>query len=122
MQLKVVNTLEGSNLKGINEEGIKKLVLNIYDYSEQISTILNSIDDLVTDVKEHFQIESSNVFYNKFTEVKNNFGNVRDNILSYADEMLKVSNNFQSIDQDLHNIMMKAAQTVDTEKKYIEQE
>lgn len=114
--------MEGTNLKGINEEGIKKLVLNIYDYSEQISTVLNSIDDLVSDVKADFQIENNNVFYNKFTEVKNNFGNVRDNILSYADEMIKVSNNFQSIDQDLHSIMTKAAQAVDTEKKYIEQE
>ncbi len=114
--------MEGANLRGINEEGIKKLVLNIYDYSEQINTILNSIDDLVTDVKDHFQIESSNIFYTKFAEVKNDFGNVRDNILSYADEILKVNSNFQAIDQDLHSIMMKAAQTVDTDKRYIEQD
>lgn len=112
--------MEGTNLKGVNDERIKKLVLNIYDYSEQINTILNSIDDLVNDTKKYFTIEESDSFYTRFSAIKDNFTNVRDNILSYAEEILKAGQNYQEINIDLFNIMNKAASTIEIGKKYTE--
>ncbi|MGE5456624.1 MAG: hypothetical protein ACM3O4_05960 [Ignavibacteriales bacterium] len=112
--------MEGTNLRGINEEGIKKLILNIYDYSEQINTILNSIDDLVNDTKKHFTIDENDSFYTRFSAIKDNFMNVRDNILSYAEEILKAGQNYQEINIDLFNMMNKAATAVEIGKKYTE--
>lgn len=105
------------DLMGINEERIKKMVLNIYDYAEQINTILNSIDDAISEASKCLIIDGNEILQKNFSSVKNNFVYVKSNILSYADELLKAESDYLRTSEEIAIDLRKAAENIDYDNK-----
>ena len=110
--------MAGKNLLGINEDGISKIVLEIYDYSERINSILNSIEDNMDEANSSLMINDQKILNNKISLMKDNFLNFKNNILSYSDEMLRVKQGYRQIDENVSSGTTKAAQSIKTEKKH----
>ncbi len=89
------------NSKGINEEKLDKLVIEIYDYADKIKLLLNEVDDLATSTNNFFICDSGTDFRNKFNSLKTNFSIVNGSIISYAEDLVNAKINFQKIDSDL---------------------
>ena len=89
----------------INEEGLDKLALNIYDYSERINNIFNQIDDLMIQSKEYFDCQLNNDIYLKYQGIRESIKNIKLNISSYSTDLIKVKtvfrNNAQVISGDI---------------------
>lgn len=82
---------------GINESGIDKLILDIYDYSDKIKTILNSLEDLIDSTKSCYDSPDGNEFRAKFSLEKDSINNLISNILSYTEDLTLVKKDFKNI-------------------------
>lgn len=108
-------------LFGINEYGIAKIVLEIYDYSERINFILNSIEDNMDEANSSLMINDKKILSNKISLMKDNFINFKANILSYSNEMLRVKKGYQQIDENVAYDAVKTIQSVKIGKNYYNQ-
>ena len=97
------------NNRGINEDAVNKLILDIYNYEEKINKTLDQISTVVENTKEFYQCESANEYRNKFNMFSANFNIINKNLLSYADDMIKLKNRYKVIDSNVANIATKAA-------------
>lgn len=86
---------------GINEQILDKLILDIYDYADRINRTLNSIEDVVAGSSSYFNDDVANSFRYKFEQLKLNFPMVNHNILSYANDLVKVKRNFSDTTSDM---------------------
>ncbi len=93
--------ISSTNSKGVNEEKLDKLVIEIYDYADKIKLILNEVDDLVASTNNFFICDSGTDFRNKFNTLKTNFSIVNGNIISYAEDLVNAKISFQKIDSDM---------------------
>lgn len=93
--------ISSPNSKGINEEKLDKLVIEIYDYADKIKLLLNEVDDLVAETNNFYICDNGNDFRNKFNTLKTNFTIVNGNIISYAEDLVNAKISFQKIDSDM---------------------
>lgn len=84
------------DLVSINEEGLDKLALNIYDYTERINFIFNRINDLMIQSRDCFECELGYSIVNRFQDIMDSMKNVKLNISSYSDELMMVKKNFRN--------------------------
>lgn len=96
------------NKIGIDVDSIDKLVLDIYNYADKISKTLNQISEVVDRTKSFYVSSASNDFRNKFNSFSANFPTINKNIVSYADDLIKLKNRYQTIDEDLTQTVRKA--------------
>lgn len=80
---------------------IDKVILEINDYAEKISNILTNIDDLVDKNIVYFNCSSKEKFIKIHNENRSNFQIVVKNILSYADDLTKLKNNYNIISDNI---------------------
>ena len=80
---------------GIKEEKLKKLILEIYDYRDKISKILETADILVNETKNYYKSEDGELYRKKFAIFANNFDIMLKNIKSYADDLERVISDFK---------------------------
>lgn len=103
------------DLISINEEGLDKLAIDIYDYSERINNIFNQIDDLMFQSKTCFDCYVCDEIYEKYSELKASIDNVKTNISSYSTDLIKVKISFRNhadvllneIDAHISNVQSK---------------
>lgn len=86
---------------GINVDGIDKLILDIYSYAEKINLTLNQISNTVDGTKTFYNSTTSTEFIKKFRELESCFSAVNVNIKSYAEDLTRLKNRYQRIDEDL---------------------
>lgn len=86
---------------GVNIDGIDKLILDIYNYAEKINNTLTQISNVVEDTKNNYNSNNSIEFINKFKNLEDCFSVVNANIISYADDLIKLKNKYQILDEDL---------------------
>lgn len=85
---------------GINDEGMKKAVLDIYECAENVAKRLGNIEELMKDVEDYYSCDAAVNLYESFNSFKTNFSIVTGNIKSYGDDLNKVRNNFQKMEMD----------------------
>lgn len=95
------------DLISINEDGLDKLALNIYDYSEKINNIFNQIDDLMVQSKDYFDCQLNNDIRIKYQNIKDSIKNVKSNISSYSTDLIKVKNAFRNNAEIIANDIRK---------------
>ena len=86
---------------GLNEEGIKKVIMDIYDYCEKINKTLNQISDVVEDTKNFYCCDTADEYRKKFTEFSSNFPTIVNSLKSYADDLNKLKSNVSLIDSNM---------------------
>lgn len=104
--------MNSNDVLGINEDNLKKMVLEIYDYAEKINSILNTIDDLMLDTSQNFEIEGNKDLYSKFDLVKTNFLTIKDNINSYGETLLNAEQQYHLIEADITITTKKASMEI----------
>lgn len=106
------------NEVGINIDSVDKLILDIYNYAEKIGKTLDQISDTVSDTKEFYKCSAATEYRNKFNDFKANFKTVRQNVNSYAEDLIKLKNRYQNINDDLTQTIKKATANIESNDKW----
>lgn len=93
---------------GINIDSIDKLILDIYNYVERINKTLNQITDVVEQTKFFYDCESAKKYRAKFNDFSTNFEIINKNLKGYAEDMIKLKNRYQKVDENLTDTVKKA--------------
>lgn len=93
---------------GINVDSIDKLILDIYSYAEKINKTLNEISNIVDDTKTFYQCENGTNYRRKFDDFKTNFVIVDGNLKGYAEDLIKLKNRYNKIDENITNAIKNA--------------
>lgn len=72
---------------GIKERELGFLSLEILDYSDRISAILDKIDARIADLAANYQGDSYKELMNYYSELKSSYSNIKNNIVSYSDDL-----------------------------------
>lgn len=86
---------------GINTEAIRKLCLDIQDYSDKIKNTLTQISDVWNDAKPSFEGYEKDIFNKKFSDIENYFDIIYENFSSYIDELNLLVSKYKTFDKDL---------------------
>lgn len=102
-----------NNQTGINVESIKKLCLEIQDYSDKIKETLNQIGDAWYGVKPYFEGDGLKEFQSKFSTLENSFETISENISSYIDEFNALTSKYETFDVNLSRQIIVNAENVE---------
>lgn len=89
------------NFSGINEEGLDKIILDIYNSTESIHKIFDNISDSIEQTSEYFQTNVGEEFRIKFDNYKINFNLIHEKLLKYAENLANVKMKYQDLSVDV---------------------
>ena len=81
---------------GIKEEELKKLILELYDYRDKASEILNTAMDLAEASNEYYDSEDGEEFRNKFHTLSANFDVIISMIKSYSEKLESILSEYKA--------------------------
>lgn len=99
--------MNDSRIIGINEPNLKKLILEIYEYRDKISKVLNTAESLIYDTANYYKSEDGDELRKKFDLFSSNFDVFLKNIQSYGEDL----------EQVIYNYRQNALKNVDIFKK-----
>lgn len=76
-----------SDLIAINEEKLKALILEIYEYRDKVSKILDDAEILADSTKLFYDSEDGEKFRQRFNKFSTNFSTFIKNIQSYGEDL-----------------------------------
>lgn len=85
----------------INEEELSELAIDIIDFNDEIAELFSSIDGKMSELKSYFDCSKYYTLLNSYNEFKKNYAVVKQNILTYSDDLIAVINKFKSGDKDV---------------------
>lgn len=80
------------HVNGINEQGLENLAMEIVEYANKANQILNQINLLVDQTSSYFISPEGILYRKKLQEQFMNYQIMCQNILSYANDLVKVKN------------------------------
>lgn len=86
---------------GINEEDLSSLSLEVLDYADRISEILNKIDDRMDKLNHYYQGLPATNIINFYNELKPYYATIKENIISYSDDLMELIRKMQDNDKYL---------------------
>lgn len=89
------------NFSGINEEGIDKLVIDIYNSAESVHKIFDNISNLIEQTSDYYQTDNGDELRKKFNNFKINFDIINDKLLKYADGLASIKMKYQDLSFDV---------------------
>lgn len=104
----------------INEEDLDNFILSIMDTADEILNIFEKIDNEIFRLSEYLKSEALKNILNEYNEIKSNYAIIRDNILTYSDDLIDVKNNMKNGIKDITlkiNIFTKELQDEKKEVK-----
>lgn len=87
-----------NDIIGTNDEGLNNLTLEIRSYKDEISNIFNSLEDSVVNLRDSYKCEAGSVFDQKFNNLKRNFPILKNNLDTYADDLIRAKDNHSKVD------------------------
>lgn len=85
----------------INEEELSELAIDIIDFNDEIAELFSSIDGKMFELKSYFDCSKYYTLLNSYNEFKKNYAVVKQNILTYSDDLIAVINKYKSGDKDV---------------------
>lgn len=80
---------------GINENGLKELILEIYAYRDKMSKILDDAEKIIYNTKEYFNGSDADELRKKFELFSSNFDTFLKNIKSYGEDLENVIDTYK---------------------------
>lgn len=90
-----------NNVAAINEAEINKLMVEIVDYSSKIKSILNKVNDLVSETKSYYNCSSGSLLRQRYALFNDNYKTVIKNINSYSKDLAALKRKYVSNMRDL---------------------
>lgn len=84
-------------VSGINDEEMKKTILEIYRISEEMKKKFLEIENIMGDIESVYTSDGAQEIFSKFKNFKNNFAVVAANTEIYGSDLTKVRNNFHKM-------------------------
>lgn len=86
-----------AKLVGINSEKMKKLILEIYEYRDKISKILDDSQILIDSTRDYYNSEDADKMREKFKKYSVTFDAFLSNIKSYGSDLEVVLHSYTQI-------------------------
>ena len=90
-------------ISGINEEGLDKLILDIYNYAESMHKVFNNIENTIDDTNNFYQDETGINMRVKFNEFKKNLDIAYDRLIKNATYLSNIKMYYQDMSADIGN-------------------
>jgi hypothetical protein len=85
----------------IREDELSELAIDIIDFNDEIAEIFNSVDSKMSELKAYYDCSKYYSLVNSYNEFKKNYSIVKQNIVTYSDDLIAVINKFKSGDNDV---------------------
>lgn len=102
-------------IAGIHEEDLGALSLEILDYVDRISEILERIDSYMDKLPACYKGSSSDKIIERYNSIKSTYPTVKENLKSYSDDFITLINKMREDDTFLSNLFREL--TSDTNRK-----
>lgn len=86
-----------NDLIAVNDKKIKTLILEIYEYRDKISKILEDAEILADSTKTFYNSEDGNKFRERFSKFSTNFSTFLTNIKSYGEDLENVLHRYKEV-------------------------
>ena len=87
---------------GINEENTNMVATDILDLADASIARLYDIEALVSDSEQYLQGDIQEALKKKFAELAANFPTIKENIISYAEELNRIVNLYHIQEENLN--------------------
>lgn len=95
------------NIVAINSESLKKLILDIYDYRDKLSKILQDAELVVKSTEIFYKTLDGDEFRKKFEKLSVNFPKILSNLKSYGDDLSIVLSKYKEVNSKSVDIFKK---------------
>ncbi len=85
----------------INEEDLSTLAMDILTISEDVTDIFSKIDAKMDSLKNCYESDEYSALMTKYRDFKKNYSIVKDNIVSYSDDLIAVINKVRTGDRTI---------------------
>ena len=101
------------NVSGIEEEKIGYLVLDIYDYVDRISQVLNQIDEIMLSSNDYFKCESGDKLRSHYKEIQNNHNILKQNLMNCSEGLIRAKNGYLNLDSEIKKVALQGISKID---------
>ncbi len=85
----------------IREDDLADLAMEILTISEDVTDIFSKVDSKMDSLKNCYEADEYNSLMAKYREFKKNYTVVKDNIVSYSDDLISVINKVRAGDKSI---------------------
>ena len=102
---------------GINEDGLKRLILELEEYQEKIQTVYHSLEECQAEALKGLNDDAASIFLKKYREMGHCFETVKNNIQTYKDDFQSVIRGYQQTSHDSVGLFEGAKRKISEEVK-----
>lgn len=92
-----------NNIVGINEDGINKLIIDIYNTLESIHKTFQGIDDIIKRSDECFRLESGDKYREKYNSLVVFIEKIYKDIINYINILNNVKIKYINMNDNISN-------------------
>ncbi|NLC48220.1 MAG: hypothetical protein GX758_02550 [Tenericutes bacterium] len=107
-------------VNGINEPELNSLSMEILDNAELISELFDKIDSKIEELPEIYKSNSCLELINSYKDFRANYAVIKNNIVSYSDDLISLGNNMRENADYLTDMFVKYTQDTRSKTKEIE--
>ncbi len=85
----------------IKEDDLSAFAMDLLTISEEVSDIFSSIDSKMDSLKNYFEGSQYDSLMESYRTFRKNYSVVKNNIVSYSDDLIAVINKVRQGDQDI---------------------
>ena len=85
----------------IREDDLSDLAMDILTISEEVTEIFSKVDSKMDSLKNCYEADEYNMLMVKYRDFKKNYSVVKDNIVSYSDDLISVINKVRAGDKNI---------------------
>lgn len=98
--------MNDNDIIGINERRLELLATKIFEYADQTNKIFNQLQSLVDETGNYFISDEGTLFRKKLKQQAIHYYTVNQNLLSYANDFIKLKATYGNRIVDISNIMV----------------
>lgn len=108
-------------LLAIDDNELGDFSVTLMDYSDELGELFTSLDSKMNELALYFGGTAANDLFAQFRTFKNNFPIVRNNIISYSDDLITLITKVHEGDNFVANQVDNATEDVERQSQMIEQ-
>ncbi len=117
----MANLIANDNIvEGIREEDLLSLCDEILKNADNIFEKFNQIDDKFEEIKQYYSSSSLDTLMNKYQNFKKNYPIIKNNIISYSEDLNELIIKFRSGLKDIATKYDQYSENIKSKKKAIE--
>lgn len=104
------------NVHGINTDSMDMIITEILDYADMAMEKLYDIETLVSNSESYFKGDAQKVLRKKFNDISVSFPAVKNNIISYAEELNRLKSAYIEQNETINLIVKKSSDDINMTK------